>query len=89
MADPVRYREKEEEEEWKAKDPIVLFRQRLIEEGVLTERASKKMEDDVRREIEEAVRFAEASAPPPAEALFEDIYSDAVNGTSAAILSAK
>jgi pyruvate dehydrogenase E1 component alpha subunit len=86
MADPVRYREKEEEEEWRQKDPIVIFRNRLIEEGQLSERAARKMEDEVTREIEEAVRFAEASPPPPAEALFENIYADPIDGPGAAIL---
>jgi len=86
MADPQRYRDKEEVNEWTQRDPIAAFRQKLIDEGVLTERAAKKMEEDVQREIEEAVRFAEASDAPPMEALFENIYADPIGGPSAALL---
>ncbi|MFN8485550.1 MAG: pyruvate dehydrogenase (acetyl-transferring) E1 component subunit alpha [Anaerolineae bacterium] len=87
MADPVRYREKEEEEHWRHRDPIALFRQRLIEEGVISERTARKMEDDVRREIEEAVRFAEASPTPPLSALYTDVYVDQPELPNAAILT--
>lgn len=86
MADPQRYRDKEEVQEWMHRDPISLFRHRLIEEGALTERTAKKMEEDVRREIEEAVRFSEASPAPPLEALFEHIYQDPIGGPQAAVL---
>lgn len=86
MADPQRYRDKEEVAEWTQRDPIVAFRQKLIEEGVLSERTAKKMEEDVKREIEEAVRFAEASDPPPLEALFENIYTDPIGGPGAALV---
>ena len=86
MADPVRYREKEEVEEWMHRDPIVLFRQRLLDEGALTAASAKKMEEEVQREIEEAVRFAEASPTPELDALFEHIYQTPVPGRSAAIL---
>ncbi len=86
MADPQRYRDKEEIQEWMHRDPIAAFRHRLIDEGVMTERAAKKMEDDVRREVEEAVRFAEASPAPPPEALFENIYADPIGGPAAARL---
>ncbi len=35
--DPVVYRTREEEEEWKKKDPILRFKNRLLEIGTLTE----------------------------------------------------
>ncbi|MCW5880276.1 MAG: pyruvate dehydrogenase (acetyl-transferring) E1 component subunit alpha [Anaerolineae bacterium] len=88
MADPQRYRDKEEVAEWTHRDPILHMRQKLMEEGLLTEKAAKKMEDDVKREIEEAVRFAEASPAPPLEALTEDIYASPVSANpEAAIIS--
>ena len=86
MADPQRYRDKEEVAEWMHRDPITAFRSKLIEEGALSERTARKMEEDVRAEIEEAVRFAEASPAPPIEALFENIYADPIGGPNAALL---
>ncbi|MCW5853629.1 MAG: pyruvate dehydrogenase (acetyl-transferring) E1 component subunit alpha [Anaerolineae bacterium] len=86
MADPQRYRDKEEVSEWMHRDPITAFRSKLIEEGALSERTARKIEEDVKAEVEEAVRFAEASPTPPIEALFENIYADPVGGPNAAIL---
>ena len=48
MADPEEYRTKDEVEEWRARDPLVTFPARLIDEGLLSE-------DDVERMDEEAV----------------------------------
>ena len=86
MADPQRYRDKEEVSEWMHRDPIVAFRSKLIEEGALSERTARKLEEDVKAEVEEAVRFAEASPAPPIEALFENIYADPIGGPNAALL---
>jgi pyruvate dehydrogenase E1 component alpha subunit len=73
--DPARYRPKEEVEEWLAKDPIKRLKEKLLQEGVLTEDEIKKIEVDVTSEVEEAVRFAmESSYPAPEEAL-EDVYA--------------
>lgn len=75
MADPVYYREKREEEQWKAQDPIERFRRYLESEGVLSEEELANMEHSVEEEIEQAIRFAEESPNPPPEALYEDIYA--------------
>ena len=64
------YGNKAEFEEWRAKDPIVQFRSRLVEEGTMTETEAKNILDSARGEVEEAVRFALASPlPEPEEAL--------------------
>jgi len=75
MADPVLYRTKAEEEVWRSKDPIVLFRQKLEAEGLLTAQEFERLEQEVEEVIREAVRFAEESPEPPLEALYEDIYA--------------
>ena len=73
--DPATYRPKEEVEHWLRKDPIPKFRGRLLEMGILTEEEAKKIEEEVLREIEEAVKFAlESPYPEPEEAL-KDVYA--------------
>lgn len=74
MADPVLYRTKAEVEAWLKRDPIVLFRERLEKEGVLGPGEFEAMEREVMAEVEEAVRFAEESPPPPLEELYTDVY---------------
>jgi pyruvate dehydrogenase E1 component alpha subunit len=73
MADPDLYRPKEEIEEWKKRDPISLFESRLREWGLLTEADSARIEKQVAAEIDEAVRFAEASSFEPVEELLKDV----------------
>jgi pyruvate dehydrogenase E1 component subunit alpha len=78
MRDPAGavYRTKEEVEREKERDPIVLFRERSLGEGWLTEADVRALEKDVNDRIDEAVAFADASPEPPAEWLFTDIYKD-------------
>lgn len=64
------YRTAEEIEDWKKKCPIERFRTTLLEEGILGEDDFEGMELEVRKEIEEAIHFAETSPfPEPEEAL--------------------
>ena len=63
MSDPGQYRTKEEVEEWKKRDPVSIARRRLVEEASAAEDELKAVEDRVRAEIEDAVRFAEESPP--------------------------
>ena len=78
MRDPAGavYRTKEEVEREKLRDPIVLFRDRAMAAGVLTEDDVRLIEKDVNDVIDEAVAFADASPEPPDEWLFTDIYKD-------------
>ncbi len=78
MRDPAGavYRTKEEVEREKLRDPIVLFRDRAVGAGTLTEADVQGIEKDVNDIIDEAVAFADASPEPPAEELFTDIYKD-------------
>ena len=73
MSDPDLYRAKQEIEEWKKRDPIVLFQSRLKDAGLLTESEVARMEAEVGAEIEEAVRFAESSPWEPVENLLNDV----------------
>jgi len=78
MRDPAGavYRTKEEVEREKLRDPILLFRDRVLKPGVLSEDDVKKIEKDVNDLVDEAVAFADASPEPPASELFTDIFKE-------------
>jgi len=72
--DPQTYKPKEEIEEWKMKDPIPVFRKRLVEMKVLTEQEAEKIDQEVNDEIDRAVKFAEESPFPAPEEALEDVF---------------
>ena len=78
MRDPAGavYRTKEEVEREKLRDPIVLFRDKILTAGLLSEADIRAAEKDVSDRIDEAVAYADASPEPPGEWLFTDIYKD-------------
>ena len=78
MRDPAGavYRTKEEVEEQKQRDPIMMFRERALASRVLTEADVRAIEKDVNDRIDEAVAFADASPEPPDEWLHTDIYKE-------------
>jgi pyruvate dehydrogenase E1 component alpha subunit len=73
-ADPEVYREREEVEEWREKDPIASFAARCIEGGVLGEREVQKARDAADAEVLAAVDFADASPEPDLDTLYENLY---------------
>jgi pyruvate dehydrogenase E1 component alpha subunit/2-oxoisovalerate dehydrogenase E1 component len=76
MYDPELYRSKVEVEEWKKRCPIATFKQKMQEQGTLSESDIETIESDVTREIDEAVAFAEACTWEPLEDLTRFVYSE-------------
>ena len=78
MRDPAGavYRTKEEVERERQRDPIQLFSERCLREGVLTDAEIKAMEKSAYDQVDEAVVFAESSPEPPPEWLLTDVYKD-------------
>jgi len=74
-SDQQRYRTREEVKAWQAKDPIIRFRARLIEEGVITEGEAQMIEEQAQETIEAAVRFAQESPEPSLEGIEEEVYA--------------
>jgi pyruvate dehydrogenase E1 component alpha subunit len=77
MSDPVHghYRTKEEVEEQKLKDPVRRYFHRLESAGLVDQPGLEKMDAEVRKIVDAAVEFADASPEPRADALYEDVYS--------------
>lgn len=76
--DPETYRTEEEVEEWKERDPIPRFGDRLVEAGELTEDEYDDLVEAVEAEVEEAVTFSDDAARPSPEHAYEDMYVDPV-----------
>jgi len=73
-ADPEVYRTKEEVEEWRKKDPITVFRDRLLADGVISEGEVGQMRERIEQRVVDAVAFADASPEPPLESLYDHLY---------------
>jgi pyruvate dehydrogenase E1 component alpha subunit len=74
MADPEEYRTKEQVEEWRKRDPVTTFAERLVDEDVLSEDDVKELDEMAVEAVDEAVAFADKSAHPEPESLYDDIY---------------
>lgn len=76
------YRTQEELDAWKSRCPIVRFRSWLMAEGFASEAGLGQLEARVKREIEEAVAFAETSPLPEAVSVNEHVLADPINPPS-------
>jgi pyruvate dehydrogenase E1 component alpha subunit len=72
MYDPERYRDKAEVEQWKLRDPIVLF----VERYAVAPSDVDALEREVADEVDAAVAFAEAGTPEPVEDLTRFVTSE-------------
>ena len=69
------YGRKGEYEAAKGNDPILKFRRQIIERSILTEPEANNIENEVRAEMEEAVRFGLASPLPAPEDALKYVYA--------------
>ena len=67
----------EELDAWRARDPILRFSRHLAEEHGVDPARLEQIEEQARRDVEEAVEFALASPRPEPEAALEDVYAPA------------
>ncbi|MCB9707558.1 MAG: pyruvate dehydrogenase (acetyl-transferring) E1 component subunit alpha [Myxococcales bacterium] len=74
MSDPGKYRTQEELEARKRQDPVLLQREKLLKAGTL-ESVIATVTKEVEQEIQEAIRFADASEPAKAETMYQSIYA--------------
>jgi TPP-dependent pyruvate/acetoin dehydrogenase alpha subunit len=62
----------------KARDPLLLFRQRLLSEKVLSEAQDARLQEEVKGVIEAAMAQADAAPYPPAEDAAYPVYVEDV-----------
>jgi pyruvate dehydrogenase E1 component alpha subunit len=69
------YRAREEELEWRERDPVALAEKELGRAGILPADRVAQIQRELAKEIEDAVEFAERSPEPKLEEMFTDIYA--------------
>jgi pyruvate dehydrogenase E1 component alpha subunit len=74
----VDYRNAKEKAAWLKRDPVVMFRDYLLSQGVADTATLDGLEADVMAEVEAAVQFANDSPYPELSVAFKDIYTEAV-----------
>lgn len=77
MSDPQKYRTKEEVAEWKLRDPIELIKDRILTNKIATQEELDAIDERIKKQVEDSVKFAEESPWPKPEEAFEDIYVQA------------
>jgi 2-oxoisovalerate dehydrogenase E1 component alpha subunit len=75
--DDRRYREREEIEAWRLKDPILRFERYLLENGMIDEARRDELDEEVRAEVREASDYAEGAPIADPEEGFAGVYAGA------------
>jgi len=70
-----RYRTMEEIQEWVKKCPIRRFEDKLVSKKTLNKLKAKKIWEEVEKEIDGAVEFANQSPFPEPQDIYEDVYA--------------
>jgi len=79
-SDRNKYRSEEEEEQWRARDPISRQEKRLREAGLCTVEAIAAIQQEIEAEVADAVAFAEAAEHPALEELWSDVFAPGADG---------
>jgi acetoin:2,6-dichlorophenolindophenol oxidoreductase subunit alpha len=74
-ADPAKYRPPGELDAWMKRDPVQLYRARLLEVGV-PEATLRGVDGAVERAVDEATEAARASPPSSADVIAQDVWAD-------------
>ena len=72
----LKYRTDDEVAEWRERDPIFSFEERMIETGTATRDDIDTVWAELRADIDTAIEFAEASPVPTADQLLVDVYTE-------------
>jgi 2-oxoisovalerate dehydrogenase E1 component len=74
-SDPRAYRTRDEEAEWKKRDPITVLKENLESVKMLTEAEFEKMEEAADVKLNNSMEFSNASPEPLAQEVDTDVYS--------------
>jgi pyruvate dehydrogenase E1 component alpha subunit len=73
ISDPGHYRTKDEIEQWKQRDAVLIARERLV--AALGEDEIVSLEAHIKAQVQEAVRFAEQSPPADEATIWSSVYA--------------
>ena len=74
-ADPAKYRPEGELDRWKLRDPIKIYRERLLQFGV-AEKVIADIDAQVRKVVDDATEACKAAPNPPLDIITTDVYAD-------------
>jgi acetoin:2,6-dichlorophenolindophenol oxidoreductase subunit alpha len=74
-ADPGKYRPEGELDRWLERDPLKMYRARLLKVGI-AEGTLKDIEDDASRKVDDATAAAKASPPPSVDDIEKNVWAD-------------
>jgi pyruvate dehydrogenase E1 component alpha subunit len=74
-ADPAKYRPEGELEKWLERDPLKIYRERMLKLG-FAEPTLSDIEAEAMRKVDEATAAAKASPPPKLEAIEKNVWAD-------------
>jgi pyruvate dehydrogenase E1 component alpha subunit len=75
MSDPARYRTRDELNAYREQDPLLLLKTRMINNNQMTEEQFKALDARIKKQCDDAVKFADKSDEPALESLYEDVYA--------------
>jgi len=74
-ADPAKYRPDGELDKWLERDPLKIYRERLLGLGIV-EATLKDIESETMRKVDEATELAKASSPPSLDSIARNVWAD-------------
>ncbi len=75
VSDPAKYRTKEEVKEYMDRDPVKQTEARILKDKIASEEEIKAIKAKIKKEVDDAVKFAEESDYPDASELYTDNYT--------------
>src|SRR5947209_1349867 len=75
VADPAKYRTREEVQKWMERDPIGVLAGRIRTLGIATDEQLNAVDDEAKAQVQDAVLFAEESPVPASESVEDHVYA--------------
>jgi len=74
--DPTKYRTEKEIDPWKPLDPLLRLKLYLKGKGLWTEEVEQRMTEEAQKEIDQAVKDAEAAPAPAPDEIFTSVFAE-------------
>jgi pyruvate dehydrogenase E1 component alpha subunit len=74
VSDPAKYRSKEEVEEYKEIDPVLVTERKMLELNIVSQEEIDELKNNINQEVDEAMQFADESDFPLGSELYDDNY---------------
>ncbi|MGW8251405.1 MAG: thiamine pyrophosphate-dependent enzyme, partial [Anaerolineales bacterium] len=74
-SDPRAYRTRDEEAEWRKRDPIKVLREKMSAVGMLSPAEFDELQEQVTQKLDQAMSYAETSPEPSQQDVFSDVFA--------------